>query len=164
MSGEVSDKLSIWPLDAQPPAGPEQATPSATPMLALIGQAAEASQAPKPLGQAFDPRWVLAIRTAEQLQGSVLSPHRRDRLLRMGEAFGLSIFDSNLVIAIIQDQARRGHAPPDCPAAAESQLRWVSLPKRFSLWEVFRGYRGLMVGIFLAIFIVIELILLTWLI
>ena len=60
---------------------------------------------------ANDPRWVLAIRTHELLDGSLLRPEARERLLRLGRTMGLGPFDANLVIAIVQDQARRGLGP-----------------------------------------------------
>lgn len=82
----------------------------------------------QPINSADDPRWVLAVRAAEQLEGSMLQPDRRQRLLRLGKLLGLSPFDCNLVIAIIQDQARRGFAPEYCPTAGEPQLRMVPLP------------------------------------
>lgn len=74
---------------------------------------------------ATDPRWVLAVRTAEQLQGSVLVPERRERLVRLGKVMGLSPFDANLVIAIVQDQARRGNSGGGCAAAAGPRLALV---------------------------------------
>lgn len=77
-----------------------------------------------------DPRWVLAVRAAEQLQGATLTPPARDRLVRMARAFGLTAFDANLIIAVVQDQARRGYAPAFCPTAGEPQLRMVPLPSR----------------------------------
>jgi hypothetical protein len=58
-----------------------------------------------------DPRWVLAVRTAELLQGAVLGPDDREQLLRTGRVLGLNPFQSNLVIAVVQDQARRGLGP-----------------------------------------------------
>lgn len=74
----------------------------------------------------FDPRWVLAVRTSERLQGALLPPESREALIRLGRVLGLSAFDANLVIAIVQDQARRGRAPVDCPAAAASQLTMIA--------------------------------------
>jgi len=82
----------------------------------------------QPLTGAADPRWVLALRTAESMEGQILRPEKRRRVLRIGEMLGLSPFDSNLVIAIVQDQARRGYAPAQCPAAGEDQLTMIRLP------------------------------------
>jgi len=58
-----------------------------------------------------DARWALAVSTATALEGgrsAVLSPERRRRLVSMGVRLGLRPFDSNLVIAIVQDGARTG--------------------------------------------------------
>ena len=99
--------------------------------LRLVGRRRPGQRAAgEPLTGATDPRWVLAVRTAEKLDGIVLPPERRDRLIRLGKVMGLSQFDANLVIAIVQDQARRGFAPHACPAAGEAQLRFVPLPGR----------------------------------
>jgi len=62
---------------------------------------------------ATDPRWVLAMRASESMQGAVLPPERRQSLLRVGRVLGLTAFDSNLIIAIVQDRARRGETVAD---------------------------------------------------
>ena len=72
-----------------------------------------------------DPRWVLAIKVSEALQGATLTLDRRQRLIRLGKLLGLTPFDANLIVAIIQDQARRGVRPDECPAAAHEQLAMV---------------------------------------
>lgn len=59
-----------------------------------------------------DPRWVLAMQTHARLQGATLPPERRDELLRNGRKLGLRAFEANLVIAIVQDQARAGGSAP----------------------------------------------------
>jgi len=62
---------------------------------------------------ATDPRWVLAVRTQTKLQGgtaAILRPEDRRALLRTAEAIGLRAFDANLVIALVQDAARRGES------------------------------------------------------
>jgi hypothetical protein len=63
-----------------------------------------------------DPRWVLAARAYAQLQGSTLTYDRRLKVLRTARHLGLRPFDANLIIAIVQDQARRrrdlGEAAP----------------------------------------------------
>ena len=93
----------IRPLETAPPSAPAIADPT-------------------------DPRWVLAVRTAEQLQGPILPPERRERLLRLGKVLGLKPFDTNLIIAIIQDRARRGCPASECPAAGAPQLALITLP------------------------------------
>ena len=82
----------------------------------------------QPIRGTTDPRWVLAVRAAESLEGNTLDPGTRDRLVRLGKTMGLTAFDGNLIIAIVQDQARRGYAPAYCPTAGEPQLRMVPPP------------------------------------
>lgn len=79
-----------------------------------------------PITEATDPRWVLAVRTAEQLQGSILTMDRRERLVRLGKLMGLTAFQANLIIAIVQDQARRGVRPENCPTAGLAQLEMIA--------------------------------------
>lgn len=109
-----------------------------------------------------DPRWVLAVRTAELLEGPILRPERREGLLRLGGALGLSLFDANLVLAIVQDQARRGYAPTHCPAAGEMQLRMVPLPSAARFRAAFRARRALYIACGVAALIAAEILLLTW--
>ncbi len=106
-----------------------------------------------------DPRWVLAVRVAEQLQGTVLSPDKRDRLVKIGKMFGLTAFDANLIIAIVQDQARRGYAPAYCPTAGEPQLRMVPPPQKV-MWMT--PQRTFLIAGIIAGFIALELIVLSW--
>ncbi|MEM6458057.1 MAG: hypothetical protein AAF710_01555 [Planctomycetota bacterium] len=140
----------------------DRAGTEATPRLRLVGDAGLApvdGPADHAISGTGDPRWVLAVRTAEQLEGSVLTPEKRERLLRLGRGFGLGVFDANLVIAIVQDQARRGHAPAYCPAAAEPQLRLVP-PPRPTRWMT--GPRTLLIAGIIAGFIALELVVLAW--
>lgn len=100
--------------------------------LRLVGSAAPdvkpPTANPTPIRSATDPRWVLAISTAQMMQGSVLPPTKREALMSQGKSMGLSPFDCSLVLAIIQDRARRGIAVEQCPAASESQLALIPLP------------------------------------
>jgi hypothetical protein len=64
-----------------------------------------------------DPRWVLAMQTQARLQGAVLPPEKRDELMRSGRKLGLRPFESNLVIAIVQDRARSGRRARDAAPA-----------------------------------------------
>lgn len=58
---------------------------------------------------AGDARWVMAVRTAQALEGGgMLVPERRRRLLSEGQRLGLRDFDTSLIIAIVQDGARTG--------------------------------------------------------
>jgi len=121
-----------------------------------------ASVSPHPLGvpvaDASDPRWVLAVRTGELLQGTLLTPENRRRLSHLGRILELSSFDTNLIIAIVQDQARRGHAPSACAAAGERQLAFVPGPQA-------RGGKGRRVATTLALvglLIAVEAFFLHW--
>lgn len=85
-----------------------------------------------------DPRWVLAAKTYAHLQGTTLTPERRERLVQTGKRLGLRPFDANVVIAIVQDHARRGEPPrraipalrmieaPPGPSHASTWLRWIA--------------------------------------
>lgn len=117
-------------------------------------------RADKPLGGATDPRWVLAVRTAETLQGTILPTEARDRLVRLGRVMGLTTFDANLVIAIVQDQARRGHTASYCPTAGEDQLRMVPVGRRGALkWAGGRLWQVVMMVLTL---IGLEAAMLVW--
>lgn len=83
-----------------------------------------------------DPRWVLAVRAYSQLEGSTLRPERRERVMRTAKQLGLRTFDANLVIAVVQDHARR-HEPlsaavptlqvidPPAPPHRSAWTRWI---------------------------------------
>lgn len=58
-----------------------------------------------------DPRWVLAVAAARMLEGgraAILPNESRERVQRLASSLGLRAFDAALVIAIVQDAARRG--------------------------------------------------------
>lgn len=111
-----------------------------------------------------DPRWVLAVRVAESLQGDVLVPEKREVLLKLGRMMGLSPFDANLVIAIVQDQARRGYAPEYCPTAGEPQLRLVPHPGVNAFAARHAGPRRVLrIAMLIAAALALELFLLRWL-
>lgn len=55
-----------------------------------------------------DPRWLLAIETQKALQGAVLAFEDRRRLLSLAQRVGVRAFDANLIVALVQDRARRG--------------------------------------------------------
>ncbi|HHN78372.1 MAG TPA: hypothetical protein ENK11_06855 [Phycisphaerales bacterium] len=80
-----------------------------------------------------DPRWVFAARVASQLEGgqaAVLRPERRERLVKTARLLGLRPFDAALVIALVQDAARRGEARPGYPALTRDVLsRLETIPK-----------------------------------
>jgi hypothetical protein len=114
-----------------------------------------------PIGAADDPRWVLAVRTAEQLQGAVLPPERREKLIRLGKSMGLTAFDANLIVAIMQDQARRGRLPEHCPAAGEGQLAMVPLPRLTPWWEPWNTPR-MRIALLVTAVVTLEILLLMW--
>lgn len=61
-----------------------------------------------------DVRRILALRAAEVLEGgraAVLRPDARRRLVRLGTMLGLRRFEANLVLAVVQEGARRGESP-----------------------------------------------------
>lgn len=98
--------------------------------------------APDPL-EAGDPRWVFAVRVAEAVEGdraAVLTPEKRDRLMRLASMLGLRDFDATLIIAIVQDSARCGLGPlgtvtaqrvgmvrsPAAHGPADDSWRWLA--------------------------------------
>ena len=124
----------------------------------LAGDAAgHAPRIGAPIDGPGDPRWVLAVRVAEALEGPILRPEPREKLLRLGRALGLTAFDANLVIAVVQDQARRGHAPRLCPTQGVAQLEMVPLPASEPMTPLQRWVR---VGVVIAGALVLELMVL----
>lgn len=75
-----------------------------------------------------DPRWILACRVGELLEGQTLRPHRREQLIRLAKLMELTPFAAQLVIAAVQDQARRGIPSSQCAAAAVRELMLVPMP------------------------------------
>ena len=57
-----------------------------------------------------NPYWRLAGEVASALDGVVLPPERRRRLIDGARRLGVREFDANLVIAVVQDRARRGES------------------------------------------------------
>ena len=55
-----------------------------------------------------DPRWMLACATRDALQGSVLTYENRRKVMLLAQRVGIRPFDANLIVAIVQDRARRG--------------------------------------------------------
>jgi len=124
------------------PTSPDRVRPAAatsSPPLRLVGSSAPDAKPPianpTPIRGATDPRWVLAVRTATLLEGAVLTPNKREALMRTGKVMGLSPFDCSLILAIVQDRARRGVAPDQCPSAGQAQLALIPLPPMRSVWS-----------------------------
>lgn len=83
-----SSKISLGPRFSETPDQTRRATP------ALLGD---------------DARWVFAVRVRREVQGghaAIVTPESRKRLLKLAHRLGLRDFDANLVIAIVQDDAR----------------------------------------------------------
>ena len=77
---------------------------------------------------ASDPRWVLAAAALTALEGgraAILAPARRRRLMTIAASMGLREFDASLIIAIVQDAARRGEP---LNAGAARSLAMVPAP------------------------------------
>lgn len=63
----------------------------------------------------------MALRVYEQLEGgrsAILRPGNRRRLVQIARTLGLRPFDANLVIAVVQDAARRGETPANAEPIA----------------------------------------------
>ena len=59
------------------------------------------------------PHLAFAASIARALEGSMLTPERRESLVLEAQSLGLRAFDANLVIAVVQDRARRGESTED---------------------------------------------------
>lgn len=61
-----------------------------------------------------DVRRIFALRAAQLLEGGragIMPPESRRMLVGEARRFGMRAFEANLIIAIVQDGARRGEAP-----------------------------------------------------
>ena len=79
--------------------------------------ATASGEAAGPTLAATDPRWVLALRVQESMQGELLTGDARERLHKLGRLLGLTAFEVSLVIAIVQDEVRRGGPLGDAAAS-----------------------------------------------
>lgn len=78
-----------------------------------------------------DARWVFANQVRDSLEGgraAILPPNRRRDLVAAALRQGLRPFDANLVIAIVQDEARTGRQNADRPPAGLSLVREPDSP------------------------------------
>ncbi|MGD9692145.1 MAG: hypothetical protein AB7G17_11970 [Phycisphaerales bacterium] len=88
------------------PSGPDAWKREAQARLAIADENTSASAV-----DVDDARRLLATRVAECLEGgrsAILTPMRRKRVLRLAHMLGVRDFDAHLVIAIVQESARRG--------------------------------------------------------
>lgn len=76
-----------------------------------------------------DARWQLAAETQRALQGAVLAYEDRKRLLALAAKLGIRAFDANLIVALVQDRARRGE-PIESAAGTIALLPRAIPPKR----------------------------------
>ena len=80
----------------------------------------------------FDPtdaRWQLATETQRALQGAVLAFEDRRRLLDLAHRLGIRAFDANLILALVQDRARRGE-PLEAAAATIEMIPKPAAPTK----------------------------------
>jgi hypothetical protein len=113
---------------SHPTAHPGTADPAAPTRSTRVPRPAPASppaHADRPIAPT-DPRWLFAARVAGAVEGGragIIRPENRDRLMRIARLLGLRAFDASLVIAMVQDTARRGEAiqghPPLTQGLAE---------------------------------------------
>jgi len=136
--------------------------PKAPPAEATSAAATPGTTMGHPITGPTDPRWILAVRPAELLDGAILRPEKRDCLTSIGTTLGLSLFDANLIIAIVQDQARRGYEPRFCPTAGEPQLRMVPLTITAKIGAAVRTKRAMELAWWIVGLLAIELIVLSW--
>lgn len=102
-----------------------------------------------------DARRLFAMRVSQSLEGgraALLRPDARRKLVHLATSAGLRPFDANLLIAIVQDSARRGEPALSDPALASlhmvappesnAPMHWPSAPSRdwgLTQAEVLRG-------------------------
>lgn len=99
-----------------------------------------------------DVRSLFALDVAKAIDGgraAILRPERRRELIAAAVGKGLREFDANLIIAIVQDAARRGERPVDHDVAArlgmvraaEAPARWVK-PAVIASMIILAGWGG----------------------
>jgi hypothetical protein len=75
-----------------------------------------------------DPRWVIAVAATRSLEGgraAIMTVESRRRVASLARSLGLREFDASLVIAIVQDAARRGE-----PLGGATAARLELVPQR----------------------------------
>lgn len=109
---------------------------------------------------ANDARAIFAARVAESLDGgraAILTPEKRRRLVGLAGRSGLRQFDANLVIAIVQDGARRGETMQHELTTSRLRLVGAATPDQRT-----RARPGTLVLIASAVAITVVLALIGW--
>lgn len=91
---------------------------------------------------ADDVRLSFATQVAARIEGgkaAILRPAARERLLSEGKAVGLRPFDVSLVIAIVQDAARRGEGVATGPVSSRLGLVGRAEGARRDWWPLVLG-------------------------
>lgn len=91
---------------------------------------------------ADDVRLSFATQVATRIEGgkaAILRPAARERLLSEGKAVGLRPFDVSLVIAIVQDAARRGEGVATGPVSSRLGLVGPGEGARRDWWPLVLG-------------------------
>lgn len=90
-----------------------------------------------------DARRILALRVSEAIQGgraALLTPERRARLMTISRTLGLRPFDASLIIAIVQDAARRGEHTDT--QRSHSRLALIPAPPKSAMHKAARHTRA----------------------
>lgn len=114
------------------------AAPGGIPARCVPGDVAQENASAAVAG--IDARWVLAARVYALLEGARLTPESRERVLRTARALGIRPFDASVIIALVQDRARRGEGPiavwpllEACTPGTEPRPPRHASPARFRL-------------------------------
>ncbi len=86
--------------------------------------------------QDHDVRRILAIEASQALEGgraAILAPQLRRDLVEHGAKLGLRPFEANLIIAVVQDGARRGE--PVQAADVQRSLEVIPGPVKSDTWN-----------------------------
>lgn len=154
------------PTPGTTPAGPEQTVDEIREAIAQANREAsriglgprffdtlEETRRATPALLSDDARWVFAVRVKREIQGgraAIVAPDSRKRLLKLANRLGLRNFDANLVIAIVQDDARLyGTAIPVPSEAAKGPLSLIrpaiveATPTSSNIWMCIGASVGL---------------------
>lgn len=102
-----------------------------------------------------DPRWRVAVRAYGEMQGTLLTPERRASVVRAAKALGVPAFQTNVIIAVVQDNARRGLPLQD--VAVPLTLIPDAQPKSASRL----GLRGVLIAVLALVW---ALVLVRWIV